>query len=115
MGSLSGPSAVGTAAKPATTKQKGWAKGTGYGSGATSGAQIWDADGAKQRQRELEELAVCLLRTLASFVNPSTPPASLSNPDLLPAEVKELIQSSHLASAICSYLRNDSSNSVNKC
>jgi len=112
VGSQSAPSADGAAAKPtkpATTKQKGWAKGTGYGSGATSGSQKWDADGAKQRQRDLEELAVCLLRTLASFINPSTPPSSLSNPILLPAELEDLIKSSHLATAICSYLRNDSS------
>ena len=88
-------------------QQQYWAKGTGFGTGST--AQTWDVDGAIERQRQQEEQATCLLHTLAAYIHPSSTGATASANNL-PAEMLNIIQSSHLVSAICSYLRNDSGN-----
>ncbi|KAI9556663.1 hypothetical protein GHT06_016453 [Daphnia sinensis] len=92
-------------------QQQYWAKGTGFGTGST--AQTWDLDGAMQRQRQQEEQATCLLHTLAAYVHPSCTPAAVTQPgcsrsQILPAELLNIVLSSHLVAAICSYLRNDS-------
>jgi len=108
VGSPGNQPAVDTSTKPSSSQQQFWAKGTGYGSGSIT--QSWDADGAIQRQKYLEEQAVCLFRSLAAFIHPSCSLVSLTNPVLLPVELMGLIQYSHLIPAICSYLRNDSSN-----
>ena len=92
-------------------QQQYWAKGTGFGTGST--AQTWDLDGAMQRQRQQEEQATCLLHTLAAYVHPNCPPVAFIQADLtvtptLPSELLNIVLSSHLVAAICSYLRNDS-------
>lgn len=110
VGSLSHPFTNRTTAKPPSSQQQFWAKGTGYGSGSTT--QSWDVDEAMQRQKYFDEQAVCLIRLLAAFIHPSCSPVSLINPVLLPVELMSVIQSSHLIPALCSYLRNDSSNYI---
>lgn len=91
-----------------TQNQQYWAKGTGFGTGST--AQTWDVDGAIQRQRQQEEQATSLLHTLAAYIYPSTgaQSAACTNGSTLPSKLLDIIQSSHLIPAICSYLRNDS-------
>jgi len=84
------------------TGQQYWAKGTGFGTGST--AQTWDLDGAMHRQRQQEEQATCLLQTLAAYIYPQKGQHQVE----LPVELLTIVQSSHLVSAICSYLRNDS-------
>lgn len=56
------------------------------------------------RQRQQEEQATCLLQTLAAYIHPQKGQHQAE----LPAELLTIVQSSHLVSAICSYLRNDS-------
>jgi len=87
-------------------QQQYWAKGTGFGTGST--AQTWDLDGAMHRQRQQEEQATCLLHTLSAYIHPVSPDQLGSPPAPLPTDLLSIIQSSHLVTAICSYLRNDS-------
>jgi len=105
------PAAPGvTAVSGGSHQQQYWAKGTGFGTGST--AQTWDLDGAMHRQRQQEEQATCLLHTLAAYISPVSPDQSSSPPVSLPSDLLSIIQSSHLVAAICSYLRNDSGNSL---
>ena len=60
------------------------------------------------RQRQQEEQATCLLQTLAAYIHPLN--GACPNQVELPVELLNVVQSSHLVSAICSYLRNDSGN-----
>ncbi|GAB6020665.1 hypothetical protein CHUAL_003335 [Chamberlinius hualienensis] len=45
-----------------------WAKGTGFGTGSTT--QSWDVEQAILRQKSEEEHVTCLLKVLASYINP---------------------------------------------
>ncbi|XP_052743953.1 baculoviral IAP repeat-containing protein 6 isoform X2 [Bicyclus anynana] len=98
-----------------------WAKGTGFGTGSTQ--QSWNVEQALVRQRLEEEHVTVLLQVLVSYMNPGEkwPPEEGSQEESeeaeeseegdsheLPAEFIDLVASSSLVPAICSYLRNDS-------
>ncbi|XP_068618996.1 baculoviral IAP repeat-containing protein 6 isoform X2 [Battus philenor] len=103
--------------KPEEKSQLYWAKGTGFGTGSTQ--QSWNVEQALVRQRVEEEHVTVLLQVLASYMNPgerwppeegaSQPPSEGEERDhQLPQEFVDLVASSSLVPAICSYLRNDS-------
>ncbi|XP_041968992.1 baculoviral IAP repeat-containing protein 6 isoform X2 [Aricia agestis] len=100
-----------------------WAKGTGFGTGSTQ--QSWNVEQALVRQRIEEEHVTVLLQVLVSYMNPGEkwPPEEGTGeaggvasddgdddetPLDLPREFVDLLATSSLVPAICSYLRNDS-------